>query len=153
MKLKYLASILGLTLLVSCTSIQPGDDKIGNIPLDPAVEQGAKLLDSYVPGSGSKLKDYFAKTKVERVPSGYKVSWNVKKIGQGAELAVGEEMPEDAWKKLYKRVPHLEENTSNNAPVSLADGIKNDVELSDVTSKLTPEQLAELLKVLGNISK
>jgi len=138
---------VGLMLSVAgCASVRPGDGKLGNIPLDPAVSAASTYIDKYVPGGGAKLTAYFSQTKVARIPAGYDVKWNVR------DKKTGVETPEEQSKTQFERVPRLEvSNPSVDPSISVDNAVKSDVSISDVTSALTPEQMAELVKILGGL--
>ena len=143
MKLKHIAAIIAAATLAGCASVKYGDGKVGPVPLDKGVEAAAAYVDSVAPGQGDKLRRYFARSKIDRVPDGYVIAWYVK------EKATGKLTPEKAWQQLFERVPDLEPANNPATPAMGISDAANDVTLNDVTSALTPEQAAQLFKLLG----
>lgn len=87
------ASLVGLT---GCASMQYGDGKAGNIPLDPAVQKLATALDAKIPGSGNMLRKYFATASRQRVPPGWEMVLEVRHrtTGEKIDLADYELVPD-----------------------------------------------------------
>lgn len=71
-----LAALVCIIAVTGCSSIQYGDGKVGTIPLDPLVQQAAKLADSKLPGIGAKILSYASTAKAPRVPPGYAIEWD-----------------------------------------------------------------------------
>lgn len=71
------AVCIGLVVCCSgCATVpQYGDGKIGNIPLDPAVQSLATALNARAPGTGDYVAKWFASSGVDRVPPGYAIRW------------------------------------------------------------------------------
>ena len=67
------AALVLVLLMTGCGTMKYGDGKAGSYSLDPAFEALAKAADSRVPGSGDRVRQYFAGAGAERVPPGYAV--------------------------------------------------------------------------------
>lgn len=150
------AATIAMILLGGCTTMTPGDGKVVGVSLDPAIASAADYLDAKAPGLGlgDRLRAYHAKTKLDRVPDGYRIAWVVTDTttGETVPLAVWRER-EAARAKLFRHEPRLEAATTadTSAPPAGADGgMVDDVTLADIKAALTPDQVAELLKLLGS---
>lgn len=63
-------------MLTGCASTKYGDGKVGPVPLNATVEAFANAADSRVPGSGAKIREWYAQSAVSRVPDGYVIQWD-----------------------------------------------------------------------------
>lgn len=86
-RIRLAALALVASLAAGCGTIRYGDGKAGPIPLDPAVQALADAADSNAPGSGAKVREWFAEAKRERVPTGYRVRWETLLDGQPIDAA------------------------------------------------------------------
>lgn len=140
-----------LSLATACSTLTPGDGKVAGISLDPAVASAADFLDAKAPGLGlgDRLRAYHARTKLARVPEGYRIVWLVEDTTtkEVVPLAVWRER-EAARAKLFRHFPQIEPTTTADTATP-PDAIADDVTLADIKSALSAEDLAALLKLLG----
>ena len=68
-----IAALVLVLLMTGCGTLKYGDGKAGSYSLDPVFESIAKAADSRVPGSGARVREYFAGAGADRVPPGYSI--------------------------------------------------------------------------------
>jgi hypothetical protein len=86
-RIRLSAFALAASLVAGCGTMRYGDGKAGPIPLDPAIDALADAADSKVPGTGEKVRDWFATAKAERIPTGYRMRWETLLDGQSIDAA------------------------------------------------------------------